>query len=260
MTDTRADADPNRPPDGLDGIDERYVQRDAAQIATMMRRLVERGPRVWVSFGSDSGVFESVIAAVSTDGRTLYLPCAAEEDVNRQLEEAGPLVCISQLDGVTVQFNVELFRQVTRAKAFASPMPRALVRLQRRDFFRLVTGTDDGVSMTLAVPSTTGAGPSPECVTADVIDISGGGVAVLLPARALQLTEGMVLTDGVLTLPGVGQLDLAVRVRNIVRMVDDGGTTRQRVGCEFVQLRDAQLVLVQRFIRQVTVRRRERAR
>jgi c-di-GMP-binding flagellar brake protein YcgR len=260
MTDTRTDLEANRHPDVLDGIDERYVQRDAVQIAAMMRRLAERGQKVWISFGHDSGVFESAIAAVSTDGRTVYFPCAELEDVNAQLEAAGSLVGISQLDGVTIQFNVALMRQVTRAKAFASPMPRSLVRLQRRDFFRLVTSPDDGVTMALDVPSTTGAGPSLGQATAEVIDISGGGVALLLPARSMHLSEGIVLAGGILALPEVGQVEVAVRVRNIVRLVDDGGLTRQRVGCQFVQLRDAQLVLVQRFIRQVAVRRRERAR
>ena len=246
--------------DLIEVADERYIQRERAQVAAILRRLADRSQRVWASFGANSEVFEASIAGISTDERTVYVPCSPDEDVNRQLEAAGPLTCLSQLDGVTVQFGLVLERQVARANVFASPLPAALVRLQRRDFFRLVTTTDDEVTCVVPVPEPTGALPSSRRMVVPVADISGGGVALVLPSSGLDVTAGVMLPGCVVVLPEVGSIEVMLRVRNAVRVVDDAGVPRSRVGCEFVHLRDAQLASVQRFIRQVTVRRRERAR
>ena len=119
----------------------KYVLRDAREILAVLRNLV--GARALVSArlapGNESVL--STLVEVAEDGSSLLLDGSADALQNQRMEHADALDCVTQLDKVRIQFLLRGQRLVEDggSPGLRAPPPEALLRLQRREFYRLQT-------------------------------------------------------------------------------------------------------------------------
>ena len=83
---------------------------------------------------------------------------------------------------------------------------------------------------------------------ATVLDISSGGLAILLPPNEPALEPDTVLADCRLMLPETGPIVTSLRVRNLFRITNRDGSTMLRAGCEFTDLSSSMASTIQRYI------------
>ena len=85
-------------------------------------------------------------------------------------------------------------------------------------------------------------------VSARVIDIGAGGVAVVVPAAAAEFVIGGVLPACRLALPDGDPIELDLEVRNLNRQTQRNGTEQLRVGLRFAALPRTADTRIQRYI------------
>ena len=85
-------------------------------------------------------------------------------------------------------------------------------------------------------------------VEADVVDISGGGLAVTVPPNGVPFEPDMEFADCRLMLPEVGPIATTLRVRNLFRITNRDGSVVLRAGCEFMNLPASMASTIQRYI------------
>jgi c-di-GMP-binding flagellar brake protein YcgR len=85
-------------------------------------------------------------------------------------------------------------------------------------------------------------------VEADVVDISGGGLAITVPPNGIVFEPDMEFADCRLMLPEVGPIATALRVRNLFRITNRDGSVVLRAGCEFLNLSASMASSIQRYI------------
>ena len=237
----------------------KYVLRDAREILAVLRNLV--GARALVSArlapGNESVL--STLVEVAEDGSSLLLDGSADALQNQRMEHADALDCVTQLDKVRIQFLLKGARLVDEggSPGFRCALPDSLLRLQRREFYRLQTPLSHSVSCTLALPQADGSRRNTEL---RILDISGGGVAIAVPPVGVPFEQGTEFANCLLNLPDGPPIPARLIVRNLFRITNRSGVEVLRAGCEFADMPRGAEDAIQRYILKVERERNARDR
>lgn len=238
--------------------DERYQVRGAMEIRHLLFTLINRRALITARQNPGNQSFLTALLAVSDDG-ALLLDGSTEESINEWVQAAAQLTCITQVHNVRIQFNIDTPARVVHEgrPAFRAALPTSVLRLQRREFYRLQTPVTQTINCTIPLTTTTGTQ-----VTASVriIDISGGGVAVAVPPRELQFAQNMEFPGCTLHLPDVEPISARLVVRNVFRLINRNGIEMLRAGCQFLDLPPHADSQIQRYIFKIERERNARER
>ncbi|MCB1894080.1 MAG: flagellar brake protein [Rhodocyclaceae bacterium] len=243
----------------LDAADySEYVLRDPREINAVLNGLVQQ--RCIVSAHPDRRrdfVLTTLLGIDTATGR-LYFDSAHDDDGNRRLTAAASVTFSALLEKIKVQFSTEALEAGSHDghTALVAPPPEKVLRLQRREYFRLVTPTSQALVCTIPVRQ----GSSLEVFEARVMDISGGGIGVLVPPKEMRLSTDAVFDECTLVLPEFGTIVTRLRIRNIFRVTNRNGVTMLRAGCQFVKLSPGAENMIQRYILKTERERNARAR
>ena len=237
------------------GAYNQYMLRSPAEIAMVLRGLQDHVAQITVFFNEGKDMLITTVAAVAIDH--LVLDFGPASDMNRKALLAEKHFCVTVLDKVRVQFILRTFTQTEDhgRPAFRCNLPEELLRLQRREFYRLVTPIARPLQCRVAVPLPDGSEYSHE---AHVFDISGGGLGISTPPEHIPFDVGMTLPQCRLDLPEVGIITGTLQVRSLFDIVLRNGAHTRRAGCEFINLPGPMMTLIQRYI--IKVERERKAR
>jgi len=231
---------------------ERYVIASPVEIAALLRQLRDERVLVTVYCDGISSFAVTNVLAVQAKLGSFVFDFASDEAANRRIGEAGRLVLVGFVDQVKVQFATARAVAVMHEgePAWAAPLPQKLLRLQRRDAFRVRTPL--GRPATLKVAAEGG-----RTLELRVLDISLGGVKLALNPALGTLPDDRTVEGAELDLPGIGQFEVALRVRHVEAPRNE--RSERAFGCEFVKLAPASEMLIQRYIHHLQMEGRKLA-
>ncbi|HEU4374390.1 MAG TPA: PilZ domain-containing protein, partial [Telluria sp.] len=130
------------------------------------------------------------------------------------------------------------------APAFALDLPERLIRLQRREFYRVATPVIYPVLVSIPVPKAADG----EAITFSLADISCGGICLLDNQLTLGAKVGRIYPRCTIELPDVGVVTTGLQVRNAATTTLLNNRTNSRLGCRFVDMSRAHSAMVQRYV------------
>lgn len=234
---------------------DKYMLRNPAEVLAVLRQLQQRFTQLTVFSNEGQDMLLTVVVEVSPDH--LILDIGADEEVNRRVEAAERHYCIGQLDRVRIQFLLGRFNRIDHngQPAFFATMPKEVLRLQRREFYRLSAPAARPLRCRIPMTLPDGRAGSFDAI---VLDISVGGVGLTGFPEDLPLEVGQILTNCRIELPEEGIIETTLRVcQTGISFI--GNQTRLRAGCEFVSLPGPKQTLIQRYIIKVERERKARA-
>ena len=233
---------------------EHYMLYSRAEILSVLRRVCEERTLVTVYTGGEAEFAVSMILHVDPDFDEAIFDMPVNPESQVQLLAARELVFVIFFENIKVQFRAQLAQASTfegRA-AFRVRLPSQLLRLQRREYFRVRTPITG--KATCLVPQGVGAA---KYESLQVINISVGGLAVMSYPHNFDLPLGETIRNCFLDLPGIGPLNVAFRVVNVYD--GDGEADTRRCGCQFVDLAPQARMMVQRYVNRVEAEQRKAA-
>jgi len=242
------------PPLAMPADFARFLLHDPAEIRLVLAGLRDAATPLTIFAHDGEDHLPSLLLALSDDA--LILDVGHDAALNERIAAAATHHCVGQLRQVRIQCLLGPFRRVLHAgrPAFASALPREVLRLQRRAFYRLTAPVAPPLGCALTLPSQTDA---QQTVSVGIYDISLGGVCINLPPALAALTAGQQAACRIV-LPEVGAIDGTLAVCSVFDLTLRNGARVRRAGCAFVGLADAQANLIQRYI--VKVERTRKAR
>ncbi|HZV54871.1 MAG TPA: flagellar brake protein [Rhodocyclaceae bacterium] len=233
-----------------------FLLRTKSEIHYVLRGLLANSDRITVYFNEGKDFLLTTVIAIDDEGITLDY--GSNPEMNQRALAAEKVFCITSHEKVRVQFLLHGLRQVDYQgrPAFRAALPDSVLRLQRREYYRLTTPIARPLKCQIPTPSVDGTTSS--VVDVNVVDISGGGLAIMVPPTGIPFEPEMKFPNCRIELPEVGILVATLQVRSIFDVTLRTGAQVTRAGCQFLNLPGPMLTLVQRYI--IKVERERKAR
>jgi len=221
----------------------KYRIHAAVEIAFVLRAIMKSGALVTTYFGSGSDFIVTALLEVDADAGLIIMDSGSNPALNERLMRSQSLTVVSSQDGVKIEFAVE---KVDAASfegrlAFRIPFPDSLLKLQRREYYRLTVPVLNPLRCQIPLP----AGGY---IDTTIGDISLGGISLMGEYAGLQLEPGRSFKGCRIQLPEVGTINTELAVRNSFPMTLRSGAVIRRTGCAFVHLPASQEAMLQRYI------------
>lgn len=218
-----------------------YLLRNPVEMHQVLRQLLEHGSLITIFFNEGADLILSNLLAIKDDG--LIFDYGASAETNQRALQARKLFCITLLDKVRVQFILHGLTSTTHEDrpAFHAGLPDNVLRLQRREYYRLTMPLTR--RLTCQIPL-----PDGQRIGIDVVDLSGGGLALVAPPVGVSFAPDTEFADCHIELPEVGGITTTIRVLSAFEVTLPNGAHVTRTGCRFVGLPGTTSNLIQRYI------------
>ncbi|MDR2164748.1 MAG: flagellar brake protein [Zoogloeaceae bacterium] len=230
-----------------------YFLYSQTEIMFILRDAMQKNCMVTVYFDMGRSFFLSSLLGVSPQG--IFLDYGNHEATNLHALSATHLICTLSLDKVKVQFALSgLARAEFEGKpAFRSRLPETLLRLQRREHFRIPMPTVNPLVCRIFLPDPGKVSRLP------LLDLSVGGLGLkVLSEQIKPFSYDALLEECTLVLPEAEPVSFGLGVRTVLEITPHAGRPYFRVGCEFVGYPRSLPILIQRYI--TTLERERKAR
>lgn len=222
------------------------------EIVFHLHQLINDGDTVSVVFNEGRDTILTMLLDVDEERDILIFDWGSSEEVNQRFLQSARNFFVAMPHGIRHQFLVGKPAVTTYKKrpAFSVRLPKKYVRLQRREFFRLVLPVTQRPQFSFTTASNKKG-------TAAVLDVGLGGIGLEFATATVPFEAGTRIHDASIALKDFGELKVELQVR-YVDPTTRGARQTTRVGCRFEELTPVQEHLLQRYI--THVQREERAR
>ena len=235
------------------GEDADYRVTSKKEIQFILQDIAEKGTRVVVYYNSAQNFIMTTLLAATEKG--VWLDVGPFPPENKLVLLSDKLTFVSLHQHIKVQFEAHDVEKALYddAEAFYIALPEYLLRIQRREYFRLSIPASTPVKCTIPVKPYNPDEPDEPAVIRQipVLDISGGGVCLHCGEDEADLLPGKAFQDCEISLPGIGTLSSTLKVKNNIKLATHNDLVNLRVGCEFYRLNNQMDSLLQRYITQL---------
>jgi c-di-GMP-binding flagellar brake protein YcgR len=223
-----------------------YLITNPKEIVSILQNIAQRKSRVALYYNEGISMVLTMILAADENG--VWIDAASNPLDNRLIERSKRIIFVTSHNQAKVQFVATdvVLGTYEDAPAFSLGLPRKLLRLQRRDYYRLVTAETGALNCIIHPVASQSIQQE---VT--VMDISIGGVALVCEQTGVELHPGMVYEHCQIELPGLGTVEAAIEVKNAFEITDRNGKVKRRAGCVFVKPDGKTSMLLQRYVAQM---------
>lgn len=223
-----------------------FLVHNKNEIIHNLRLLSKKPELVAVYFDNSAEFGLSAVLEVIPDTGTLLLDVPNDEVAAHKVAQALKLVCVTQHNKVKIQFtcNRVVPIQFAGKAALATDLPQQLMRLQRREYYRLTVPLS--IPLVCYIPTADG-----EVVEVSLVDISLGGVGIIGYPPDIALEPGRTYQNCRIELPETGTIVVDLAIKSAFDITLKNGIRTRRSGCEFTRIPGTMQNLIQRYINRV---------
>ena len=232
---------------------EKYLLKSRDAVVMSLLDLSKKPDLVTAYYNSGKQSIMTTVVDVLPERDLVILEFGPNRDNNRQLLDAGNTTCMSRHNDIDIRFQLSALRNAKYKgqQVFAAPIPDTLLRLQRREFFRVHIPLMDPVTCRF------NNGDDGE-LALPLADISIGGLAMIDAERHFNAEQGAQLEPCTLNFPDTDdEITLALEIRAVFRY---GPQKIQRIGCAYHDLSASDSHFIQRYINRLQIQQKNLSR
>lgn len=212
--------------------------RDIWQQKQMINMIADQG---------DVSIVTAVLAIDELNG-SVIIDATQHQKLMQRFLESENISFETALEQIRILFFVPKVESCLYADlpAFKIALPESMIRLQRREYYRVPTPFVSPVNCRITIPQD--GTSETRSVTVVLQNVSGGGIAIVDEHGLLDQTIGRVYGNCRIDLPGGTLIVASLEIRNVQEMRLPNGRHVRRLGCLFVDLPHAMMAAVQRYI------------
>jgi c-di-GMP-binding flagellar brake protein YcgR len=225
-----------------------YQVHSRREIISLLRNIGEQKQLINMLGNRGGAAIVTSILEVDDAGGTLIMDCAQREKINAQLLASDNLSFETALEQIRILFFSSAVEECDfdGAPALRIALPATLIRLQRREYYRVPTPQLNPVSCSITIPQL--ASDELRAITVVLQNVSGGGIALIDEHGLLDQTIGRTYRNCRIDLPGGTLVVASLQVRNVQEICLANGKHVRRLGCLFIDLPHAMMAAIQRYI------------
>ena len=187
--------------DATSADDGRFRVDSRVEIVYILRALMKSNALVTAYFNGGREFVVTAVLQVDSEQGLVVLDSGSNRELNERLLHGREVSVVSSQDGVRVQFTTDRVAAVSfeGRLAFRLPLPDTIMKLQRREYYRLATPVVHPLKCEIA-------GPDGKRFELALADISLGGVCLVGQPASFSFEPGMPLEDCRIDLPEIGAI------------------------------------------------------
>ncbi|HEY8099812.1 MAG TPA: flagellar brake protein [Burkholderiaceae bacterium] len=228
-----------------------YQVHSRREIIGLLRSVEHHKQLVSMHINKGAEAIVTSVLAVDETNDTVIIDSAPSEELNKRIVANDNISFETVLDHIRILFFATRAEQCVydNLPALRIPLPANLIRLQRREFYRVPVPLSMGVRCDIQIPDDMGT--EMETISLTLQNVSGGGIALIDDKKRLDNTPGFIYKNCRITLPGNTVVVTSLQVKNSQDLTLPNGKTSRRIGCLFYELSKPMLTAIQRFITKV---------
>jgi len=231
----------------------KYLIHSRLEIAAILGMLAKAGSMVTAYFGGGNDFILTSILAVNPEQDEVLMDYGADAAANQRALKAATISFVAAHERIKIQFATAAPRpaRFDGRDVFGIPLPAALLRLQRREYFRIATPLARPLKCVVARQG------APAEVT--IVDISCGGIAIIDSSNLADDVPGVCLRACRIRLPDIGEVKADILIKSTFEVTLKNGVKHRRAGCEFVDMPEIERAKIQRYINKMERERKHGA-
>jgi flagellar brake protein len=218
-------------------------------IRKLLTTILEHEHELYVFLQADHSQFVSEVLNFDWEAGLMWIGTPYEKHLVANCGSNTSYIVVGFPDGVKIQFaGIGMEKgHYQGAEAIRISIPKTMVRLQRRNYFRVLADEELNLQVKLEIPGIED--------TPSFVDLSLAGCGFIVQAPVDRFPRGTVFKDVRLTMPdGGGSMLVELEVRNIKPMIDCPDNIQ--LGCEMRPVERGSERRLQRFL--LATERRQR--
>jgi c-di-GMP-binding flagellar brake protein YcgR len=223
-----------------------YAITSALEILAILRSIQNQKALIQIHAKQPNTTFITTLLEIDADNGAIKLDTAREDIWNKRILTAEHISFEASANKIRIQFAAT---QVTACLQDNQPallvaIPTELIRLQRRDHFRINTPVIKPVLCNVSIKTFAGN----KAVNLPLENISCGGLSMFDDEQLLDHAQSTVYKDCVITLPDVGSISVTLQLTHALPQEMASGKIRHHLGCAFVNPPASAINLLQRYV------------
>ena len=226
--------------------EESYAIHNESDIQFVLRGIMQARSLITLYFDQGNSFILTSILAIDPRNKNMILDYGNDEKLNQKVLNTAKLTCVTSQAKVKVEFKCNSIKKIKFQdnSAFIVNLPKSLMRMQRRDFFRISTPSVKPLICIIPLPE----GYKSKTAEVALLDISCGGIAVIDQHPIVSFDPETIFKNCQITLPEIGTITTDIRVKNTYEVTLHNEVTCKRAGCEFIKPPTKILAMIQRYI------------
>ena len=233
------------PPSPLDNAEDhgRYSMESRTEIIFRLRELAMGGEMIAAYFNQGRDFILTTLLEVKPDHEIFIYDYGANDDLNQRLVQSEKIIFVGNPNGVRMQFTCNAARKIKYGgrSAFISNIPRQMVRMQRREYYRVSIPLSKKLQCT--IPNHKG-----ERLVVPVRDISVGGVSLVGDDNFADAKSLDKIKRCRIILDDFGEINCDLEVRHVAQFTKRSGAPETRLGCMFMGITPVMQAMIQRYM------------
>ncbi|MDB5989721.1 MAG: flagellar brake protein [Herbaspirillum sp.] len=217
------------------------------EIVSLLNSMMDRNQllSLMIKGGSESVI--TSILEVDEDNNALIMDSAPSAVLNEHILESTKIAFEALYNSIRITFAADRAdsTEYDGRAALSVPIPASLIRLQRREYFRIATQMAKPIKCTINVTREDGVVMP---IVTMLYNISAGGIGLTDDKCILDGSLGTIYENCILDLSDGPVIPIKLAVRGFKEVKLTTGKTVNRYGCEFVDIGRGALGAIQRFI------------
>src|SRR6185312_2999488 len=208
-----------------------YQIHSRREIIALLHALQERNQLVSLLINGGAEAVVTSILHVDEEQNKVIVDSAPSNLLNERITQSDNISFETFLDSIRILFFATRIERCIydHLPALRLALPPYMIRLQRREFYRVATPVANPVRC--LVPVATQENPQAAPVSTYLQNISAGGVALVDEKKALDNTIGKVFKNCRIDLPGGNAVTTSLQVQNTHELTFANGRSIRRLGC-----------------------------
>ena len=232
------------------GQDIEFRIKSKKEMQFILQDIAEKGTRVALYYDQAHNFILTTLYGANEEGMWLDVGPSAADNKRVLLSEKITVVSLHQ--HVKVQFEVYDIKTALLEgdETFYLELPEYLLRIQRRDNFRLKIPASTPVKCIIPIKPFDPDKPDEPEITREVsiVDISCGGIGLLCGENETDLLPGGAFQNCLISLPDIGNLRISINVKNNVKFTTQKDLVITRAGCQFGRMDNRMNAMLQSYI------------
>lgn len=215
-------------------------------IQSILRAVMQKNTLVALHFGHNNDYVLTSILAIDLDLQKIIVDFGEAEKLSKIFLDTKNVTFVTSQDQSKVQFTCTAIRrtQFEDHNAFSIDIPKSILHIKKRQYYKITEPSFTTLKCIIPLPNEQNLSNT----EITVHDISCKGITLIETNSLVNFECGEEYKNCKIDLPGVGSLNIAIRVKNTYKVTLDNGLICKHAGCEFINSPQEMLEMVRQYI------------